>query len=172
MSIHAYEIKTTADFFKKLLDEREDFLKNPTSSRHAINCAFTAWHIYEWVYSEYQSHPFMQQFKNSKQFRDWLLKKNRDFQLIRDLADGSKHFSLNRPDNTILGTHIKRKGELFGRRPLAEDTLILQMKFMNGSSMSFDDLFYVITIFWYEFLQRELGIDTSKIMIEGGYTFF
>jgi hypothetical protein len=169
---HGYEIQTTADFFRKLLDEREDFLKNPTSSRHAINCALTGWHIYEWVYTEYRSNPFIQQFKKAKKFEDWLLDKHMEFKLIRDLADGSKHFHLGRPDKSILGTHIKRKRELYGSRPLAEDTLIIQMKFMNGAWMSFDDLFYWVTIFWYEFLKRELGIDTSRIMVDGNYTFF
>ena len=34
-----YDIKTSLYFFKKLLDEREDFLKSPNSARHEINCA-------------------------------------------------------------------------------------------------------------------------------------
>lgn len=171
MTNHSYEIRTTADFFKKLLDEREDFLKNPTSSRHAINCALTGWHLYEWVYNEYHSHPFMQQF-NKKKFEKWLLTRDIEFKLIKDLADGSKHFYLGRSDKSLLGTYLKRKGDIVGSRPLAEDALILQMKFMNGAWMSFDDLFYFVTVFWYEFLDHKLGINTSKIMNEGGYTYF
>ena len=55
---------------------------------------------------------------------------------------------------------------------MPEDTLIIQMKLMKGAWMSLDDLIYRITTFWYEFLKAQSAIDTSKIIVEGGYTFF
>ena len=92
--IHCYDIKNSFDFFKKLLDEREDLLKNPTSARFAINCAITAWQLHDWVYSERYNYSFMSQFKSKSDFRKYLYSKEIVFRTIHDLADGAKHYEL------------------------------------------------------------------------------
>ena len=47
MSDFSFNIKTTEDFFKILLEDYKEFNANRTSSRHALHCAIIAWHMTE-----------------------------------------------------------------------------------------------------------------------------
>jgi hypothetical protein len=40
-----FDIKTTQDFFKKLLADHKEFCEDKTNSRKALNCTSGAWHI-------------------------------------------------------------------------------------------------------------------------------
>lgn len=156
--VHCYDIKNSRDFFRKLLDEREDFLKNPTSARFAINCAITAWQLHDWVYAERNKYPFMGQFKSKSEFRNFLYAKE-DFRTIHDLADGAKHYQLTSRITTILDTTISDWKSINKRRVVSDNKpqLFLTMKFANvGMTMTFDDLLYLITFFWYKFFKDDL----------------
>src|SRR5260221_11855533 len=114
----------------------------------------------------------MKQFKKKKDFMDWFLKQEMEFSFMRDLADGSKHFVLDRPDTSVLKTQMKRQGEKIGPYQIKEDTLYVQIKYYNGAFISFDDVLYLTTSFWYGFFSQKLGIDTEKIFKDDNYTFF
>lgn len=171
--IHCYEIKNSLDFFRKLLDEREDFLKNPASARYAINCAITAWQLHDWVYAERNNYPFMSQFKSKADFRDYLYCKERDFRTIHDLADGAKHYELTKRPTTILDTKVSNWKSVNKLREVSDESsqLFLTMKFDNvGMTMTFDDLLYVITFFWYKFFKDDLKKDLNELFEH--YTWF
>ncbi len=175
MPVHGYEIKNSLDFFRKLLDEREDFLKNPTSSRHAINWTLTAWHLHEWIYCEFRTHPALARFNDKTAFRTYLLtSSNADFHTIHDLADGSKHFTLTQRKTRIVNTQLIPKGRKLGRKELAEPVLLVTTVWAPGSighlQMTFDDLLYLTTLFWYEFFLKELKADVGAFIQE--YTAF
>jgi hypothetical protein len=164
MSIYGYEIKTSRDFFGKLLDEREDFLLNPTSSRHAINCALTGWHLHEWIYQEYKSSPILGHFTNIDDYRKSLYTKCHSLSSFRDLADGSKHFSLGRPTNSILNTEVKPAGSDWGfTKKLESPTLVVRHK-MGGVNfqITFDDLLYDVTFFWYSYFNNVLKVEVNS----------
>lgn len=167
---YTFDTITALDYFKKLLDEREDFLKNPTSSRHAINAAITGWHLYEWVYHQYRNHPYLQKFKKPYDYRDYLVEKESCFAEIRDLADGGKHYRMK--DKHVLHTKIIKAGESIGQQVYNEDTLIVRFKFANvGCSITFDDVLYIVTTYWYELFSKEFKEDLS-FFTEDKYTFF
>jgi hypothetical protein len=48
-----FDIKTSRDFYEKLLDDYYDFQQDESSARLAINCAITAYHMHEWVWGDY-----------------------------------------------------------------------------------------------------------------------
>lgn len=170
MSKHGYEIKTSVDFLRKLLDEREDFLKTPTSSRHAINFTITAWQLHEWIYAEKYKYTFMQQFKDKEAFRNYLYKKE-DFKTLHDLCDGVKHFELTKRPTTVLNTTISSYKSKMGKIVEIEPTLFLTTKFGKGGlTMTFDDLVYIITLFWFNFFNKELKEDVTGVF--SGYTLF
>ena len=173
MSQYGYEIKTSLDFYKKLLDEREDFLKNPTSSRFAINCAFTGWHLHEWIYKEYKrSSPALNQYRDKQEFRAFLYSHCPSLHTFRDLADGSKHFVIDQRPSSILNTEIKKTGErLVHRKILEGPTLIVRIKFGEvGAIITFHDLLYEVTSYWYTFLRKNLNLDVEAVLND--YTSF
>ena len=49
----SFDIKTSKDFFNKLLDEYNEFQSGELSSRVALNFAMTACHLTEWIYNEF-----------------------------------------------------------------------------------------------------------------------
>lgn len=171
--VHCYDIKNSLDFFRKLLDEREDFLKNPASARYAINFEVTAWQLHEWVYAEKDKYTFMSQFMSKSDFRNYLNSKESDFKTIRDLADGSKHYQLTHRDTTILDTFVSDWKSVNKVRQVSDVTpqLFLRMKFHDvGMTMAFHDLLYVITIFWYHFFKDNLKEDLNELF--DSYTWF
>ncbi len=154
--VHCYDIKTSVDFFRKLLDEREDFLKNPSSARFAINCAITAWQLHDWVYAERGKYMFMSQFDSKSQFRTYLYTHERDFRTIHDLADGAKHFELTNRKTTILDTELSTWKQIRKYSKSNDETSQLFLTMNLGSvemTMCFDDLLYLVSFFWYRFLE-------------------
>ena len=161
MSIFGYDIKTSKDFFVKFLDEREDFLSNPTSSRFAMNCALNGWHLHEWIYNEYKTLPTINAFNTIKDFRIDLIKRCGHLRYFRDLADGSKHFVLGRITNTIVDTEIKEVGEPWGLyNVFPSPTLIVKS---TDFQMTFDDILYSVSFFWYTYLSKELNVELGTI---------
>jgi hypothetical protein len=45
-----HDLATPEDLLTKLRQEHDDLSADPTSTRHAINAAFTAWHTIEWIW--------------------------------------------------------------------------------------------------------------------------
>ena len=172
MSSYGYEINTTLQLYKKLLDEREDFLKNPTSSRFAMNCALTGWHLREWIFNEYRSNRIIRDFKNINEFRKYLFKKCDDLKLFRDLADGSKHFLIDKRPFKVTKTEVRPSGSELGFKNILETpTLIISFKISTvGAIVTFDDVLYVVTSFWHEFIKKELESDVDSI--SDGYSLF
>jgi hypothetical protein len=164
--VHCYDIKNSFDFFRKLLDEREDFLKNPASARFAINCAITAWQLHDWVYADREKYPFMKQFQSKSDFRNYLYLKERDFRTIHDLADGAKHYQLTSRTTTILDTAVSNWKKVNKFKEVSDETsqLFLTMKFGNvGMTMTFDDLLFVITHFWYKLFKDDFKEDLDEL---------
>ena len=173
MSSHGYEIKTSFDFFRKMLDEREDFLKTPTSSRHAINCALTGWHLHEWVFAEYTAYFNSKGIYRIEDLRTYLYQNTYAFRDFRDLADGSKHFSLTHRISTIVNTELREAGTPWGlNRKLESDTLVVTTAPGVGIVTTFDDLLYCVSFFWYRFFLIELKMRKETEQLMNSYSSF
>jgi hypothetical protein len=48
-----FDMTTSRDFLWKLEADFDDFMKKPHSVRLAVNCALTAYHLYEWVWGDW-----------------------------------------------------------------------------------------------------------------------
>jgi hypothetical protein len=115
---HSFGIKNAKDLLKKLHEEVADFKKEEHSSRHAINAAFTAWHLHEWVWGMLKSRYADQQlifgrpFKNYGEFLDFLLTSCDALAVMRDISNGSKHLNVDRDSKAkVTGTTLHPQSE-------------------------------------------------------------
>jgi hypothetical protein len=108
-------LKTKIDDCKKYWNEfvepdYQEFLANQGQVRKAFHCAIALFHMADWIYKE-KGLPYWQsvglQFtdktgasvvvRDDKSFANALTTINSDFELIRNIANSAKHFSLSRP---------------------------------------------------------------------------
>lgn len=87
MSKLSFGIKNAQDLFSKLVTDYQSFAQDRTASGAAINFAITAYHLYEWTLKEIdgQAKLDLETKRKSVQL---------EFQIIRDIANGSKHKTL------------------------------------------------------------------------------
>lgn len=89
----SFDIKSSEDFFNKLIEEFNDLQNDPLSSRHAINCAMTAWHLTDWIYWEFgldKKYPKLPDFQKNIKVECESLR------IMQDITNGSKHYHLTR----------------------------------------------------------------------------
>jgi hypothetical protein len=91
-----FDIITSRDFFSKLEADFIDFKDQPDSTRHALNCIITAYHLYEWVWGDWLKIDHATWRKLSVQsketFKDWLKREWPGFAVLEGLTSGAKHF--------------------------------------------------------------------------------
>jgi hypothetical protein len=108
-------VKTKIDDCKKYWNEFvepdfQDFQASPGNLRKAFHCAISLFHIADWIYKEkgpsyWQSAGLkfkdrtgaMVLVHDDKSFANALATINPDFELIRNVANNAKHFSLKNP---------------------------------------------------------------------------
>jgi len=154
MSSLSLDIKTSKDFFKKLLEDHKEFCSDKTSSRTALNCAMTAWHLSEWIYNEFNS-----QFPNEtlSSFQDSIKKKCPSLQIMHDLANGTKHYLLTRHKPLIKDTRL-HKGAYSNAFSRAFDISTLDIEKNDGTKIYFEDEIENVILFWKEFLQSNFNM--------------
>jgi hypothetical protein len=124
--------ETGGDFWNAVVvPDLMDSQEKPDDLRLAYHCAFSLFHLHDWVFCTYRdpvcsSFKFVQQDKKSKtvesarQFASALEQEYPNFALIRGIANAGKHLSLNgprpHPDITItnaaqIGTRALGWGE-------------------------------------------------------------
>lgn len=104
---YSFSIRTPEDLLKKLRGEIITLLKTSNSPEVAINGAFTAWHLKDWVWGlqlkgddKEQERLFGRTFENVNEFEDYILLKFDFFRVVKDVCNGSKH----------LGCGTRRRG--------------------------------------------------------------
>ena len=85
----SFNIRTARDFLDKMIiPQYEDFRKKNSSSRHALLTIILVYHMYEWVHPNI---PFSEgHFKSTYENEDGVAEM---FELARNIANGTKHFS-------------------------------------------------------------------------------
>jgi len=125
---HVFSLTRTRHLFGKFaweIREFEDSIKNPDDSPfafqhpayHAFNCAITAWHIADWVWKEAGDEwkaliAGQLGCKNDfNSFKSAVCEKHRSIKICQQIANGSKHMTLSRPEERIRAKVISKFSE-------------------------------------------------------------
>ena len=86
------------DFFNTHLEPNyQDWLKDPTDKRLAMNAILSLYHIADHFWHEHQSIPeTVYKTKCAGDYRKELASNNMSFRLLRDIAEAHKHLKLHR----------------------------------------------------------------------------
>jgi len=156
MSDFSFGIKSTSDFFRKLLEDYNEFCKDKTSSRKALNCAMTAWHLTEWTYNEFFQQ-FSSQFSTLGLYQQDIKIKCPSLQILQDITYGTKHYKLTRHNPIIKETNIHEGAFSIGySRDFDISTLDIELD--NGTKIYFEDEILKTINFWTDYLQSNFNI--------------
>ena len=91
-----FDITTSHDFYTMLVEDFDDYMAEPHSTRRALHCVIAAYHLREWVWRDWLEKDLEIQkelgVRDKEAFDSWVNRKCVWFQNIRDLANGTKHF--------------------------------------------------------------------------------
>ena len=149
MNNYTFDIKTSQDFFKKLLDDYEEFCKNKTSPRIALNCAMTAWHLIDWLFREKNPTAAKQEIGN---FRKPLIEKCPSLQIMRDLTTGAKHYTISDYTPKMKSTELK-KGAFSKAFSRGFDIPSLIIELQDGTKIYFEDEIQKVIDFWTKYFE-------------------
>lgn len=153
---HSFDIKTSVDFFHALEEFFSEYVQEPKSSRKAIVCAIFCWQLTDWVYREYEACGLKSKFGGPNNFKSYITSHSTSINIIRDIANGSKHFQPSDLKTSIAGTEVSN-----GRFSLffstAFDTTGLRIYFEDGTYKRFDIEMKEAIRYWRQFFQAELS---------------
>ncbi len=164
---HSFEIRTAGQFLRKLEEDYTAFKAEPLSSRHAINCALTAWHLREWFWAQRlkanaaeQKRLFARGFKGLGEFDAFLRDAYPEFQILQAICNGSKHFQVSGcVERSFTDTHtvyMSRRRSFSGRRSKGPPSLFVLVKDDKGRHLViFDEVLKRVILFWQSKLQSE-----------------
>jgi len=94
-----FDITSSKDFYRKLVADYDDFMSDQTSSRLAMNCIITAYHLHEWVWGDWVKGDKALQgvlgVSDKKSFVAWIDGVMPWFSVVQTMANGTKHFIRN-----------------------------------------------------------------------------
>jgi hypothetical protein len=152
----SFGIQTSKDFLKKLLEDYEEFKLNPLSSRIALNCAMTSWHLSEWIFNEYKIE-FDLKYNNITSFQNEVKKSCSSLQIMHDLANGTKHYYLTRHNPIVSESNI-HEGAYSREYSREFDISYLYLLLKDGSKLIFDDEIEKVVNFWKEYFKTNFKI--------------
>jgi hypothetical protein len=153
----SFNIKSTKDFYNKLKEDFMEYSEDRLSSRKALNFALTAWHLSDWTYNEFKE-KLTSKHKSLNSFQANLKKLCPSLQLMHDLTNGTKHYTLTRHKPIIKETnlHIGDFNNDFSRD---FDISSLVIELHDGTKVHFEDEIIIVMDFWTEYLKEILKID-------------
>jgi len=101
-----FDVVTARDFYAMLIEDFDDFMEEPHSARRALHCAISAYHLHEWIWSDWLKNDVNTRQKlgikkNKDDFVAWLLRANVWFFYVQAIANGTKHFGRSEEFGTI-----------------------------------------------------------------------
>lgn len=151
MSDLSFGIKSSKDFFQKLQDDYSDFCKDKTSSRIALNCAMTSWHLTEWIYHEYNTQ-LISTFPEIYAFQAQIKKMCPSLRILHDIANGTKHYLLTKHVPVIKETNL-HQGAFSNDFSRDFDISTLDIELKDGSKIYFEDEIEKAVLFWKEYFK-------------------
>jgi hypothetical protein len=151
MSGLSFNITTSKEFLAKLLEDYEEFKKDATSERIAINCAMTAWHLSDWIFYEYGYEKTMKLFN----FQESLKAQCPSLQVMQDITHGSKHFKLKTHQPKIEATRLHH-GSFDKSFDRSFDISSLDIEMKDGTKRYFEDDLNAVVGFWSKYFVETL----------------
>jgi hypothetical protein len=91
-----FDILSSHDFLQKLESDFDDFIKESHSTRLALNCAITAYHLHEWVWGDWLKTDSnirkTLRIRDYNDFLKWIDDNCPWFSTVQELTNGTKHF--------------------------------------------------------------------------------
>lgn len=152
-----FDLTTSADFFDKMVDDFDDLFNDPLSTRHAINCALSAYHMHEWVWGDWLKADKATQQKlgieGFNEWRAWVKIKEPFFEVVESLANGSKHFGTSNANGLMTQVYRFEPGghdyeDFIGRS--------LDVGFQDGNDIHWMDVSQIlehVVLFWQRFFE-------------------
>jgi hypothetical protein len=158
MSEYSFGIRTSLDFFKKLLEDHNDYLMNVNSSRLAVNCAMTGWHLIDWVYNEHKK----DQFKSIAKFKEDLKSKCKELEILQDITLGTKHYSLTTRNPLLKETKLSLDDNDYVHDHCKEYNIsMFNVVTKEGNIIYFDAVMLRVIEFWEKYFKEELKLNTN-----------
>lgn len=149
-----FQIQTSEDLFNKLLEDYDEFKLNYLSSRIALNCAFTSWHLAEWIYYE-NIDSLKTKYSNLNAYTYVKKQICPSLQIMHDLANGTKHYSLTKHVPKVIDSNIHHG--TFNNEDFNEDfnNSYLFVLFEDGSKYNFLNELEKVVNFWEEYFKKK-----------------
>lgn len=153
-----FDITTSRDFYAKLVADFDDFMAQPDSARHALNCAITAYHLYEWVWGDWLKTDYETQkllcIRDRDSFAVWIRRTCVWFVGVQDLANGTKHFIRDQGFETMRVSGYGQGPS--GTGPYGKGYLLIDYGEDAGEHrwMPAAHLLEAVVRFWRDFLKR------------------
>ncbi|MBY4611616.1 hypothetical protein K6M90_28745 [Rhizobium sp. 9T] len=154
-----FDIKSAGDFYAVLVEDFDDFVAEPHSARRALHCAITAFHLYEWVWGDWLSKDKAARdamgiaSRDRDAFLQWIDRYCVWFQIVQDLANGTKHFGRSTGFETM---RVVGFGDAGGVGPGGKGYLVIDWGETAGDQRWFPaaHLLEVVVRFWRDFFRK------------------
>lgn len=159
---YGFEIRTAHGFFKKLKEDFEELMREPYSSRYAMNCAMTAWHLNEWVWALNLKGNYAEQkclfgsiFRNKGEFLRHVICACPELEMIQAICNGSKHLGTSTAEviketSVTMDNFWPVPGEEYVRADYEYVTVTLK----DGRVVRFTEVVGAVVWFWEQKLGR------------------
>lgn len=101
-----FNITTSTDFYGMLVQDFDEYMTETHSARRALHCAITAYHLREWVWEDWLAKDSIARsvidVHDEHTFNRWINRCCVHFPLLRDLVNGTKHFTDQSSFETVL----------------------------------------------------------------------
>lgn len=101
-----FDVVTARDFYAMVIEDFDDFMEEPHAARRALHCAISAYHLHEWVWSDWLKSDAAARerigIKKSKEaFVSWICQACVWFTYVQAMANGTKHLGRANDFGTI-----------------------------------------------------------------------
>lgn len=150
-----FDLENARDFYAKLLVEFDDFMDDQSSARHAMNCAITAHHMYDWVWADFlrddvELRTRLRIGSRLNEFANWCEKKSPWFTVVQQISNGTKHFIRKNTEGFVEIGGFGRGG--FGQGPFGKSYLALDMHTEDARYLPLSHIFEAVIRFWRDML--------------------
>ncbi|WP_316159672.1 hypothetical protein [Bradyrhizobium sp. SZCCHNRI3042] len=157
-----FDIVNSRDFYQKLLEDFDDYMEQPESARHAMNCAITAHHMADWTWVDFVKGDVALKanlkIKNKDGFMKWIELHSPWYAVIQSISNGSKHFLRENAKGTQKIEGWGMGG--WGQGPFGRSYLALETSPTDPKNTPVSHLLEVVIRFWRDFLKTHGPYET------------
>jgi hypothetical protein len=91
-----FDVTTPEDFYAMLVEDFDEFMADPHSTRRALHCAVLAYHLHEWIWGGWLKRD--DELRDKLNIRDfngfvqWIDNHCVWFRFVQEIVNGTKHF--------------------------------------------------------------------------------